>query len=380
MTALEAGRIPLALYVHLPWCLRKCPYCDFNSHAVRESLNEQAYVQALLDDLRSQTDRAGGRRIGSIFIGGGTPSLFSGAAIGELLRGVAACLPLADDVEITLEANPGTADAAHFAAYRRAGVNRLSIGVQSLNNEHLQALGRIHDAELARQAFDMARAAGFDNINLDLMFGLPQQTEAQALEDLSLALEWAPEHLSWYQLTIEPNTLFYSQPPAVPEDDVLWAMQRQGQTLLEQAGYAQYEISAYARPGRQCRHNLNYWRFGDYLGIGAGAHGKWTSTGTIRRYHKPRHPNDYQRHPQQDKSHRLSRADIVLESMMNVLRLRQGIELPALWRHTGLSQKDFEPGWSQGCQSGLLRVEHGRVYPSGRGRAFLNELLELFYA
>ncbi|RTZ79468.1 MAG: YggW family oxidoreductase, partial [Gammaproteobacteria bacterium] len=279
----EATSPPLGLYVHIPWCVRKCPYCDFNSHAAQGELEEQAYVDALLTDLARE--EAGGRVVETLFIGGGTPSLFSGEAITRLLQGIRDTLDLASDTEITLEANPGAVDAAHFEAYREAGVNRLSIGIQSFDGDALQRLGRIHDARQAVEAFETARAAGFENINLDLMFGLPQQKLEEALDDLRRAIALGPEHLSWYQLTLEPHTPFHRHPPPLPADDLVWEMQEQGLELLAKAGYGRYETSAHALVGWRCRHNLNYWRFGDYLGIGAGAHGKITA-GEVTRYWK----------------------------------------------------------------------------------------------
>nr|MBP8262565.1 radical SAM family heme chaperone HemW [Pseudomonas sp.] len=265
---------PLSLYVHIPWCVKKCPYCDFNSHAAGPSLPEEAYVDALLADLEAEREQAQGRPLRSIFFGGGTPSLFSAKALGRFLDGAQQRLSFSEDIEITLEANPGTFEQAKFTAYRQLGINRLSIGIQSFQDSKLKALGRIHDGGEAVRAADMARAAGFDNFNLDLMHGLPEQTLEEALADLHLAIAQQPSHLSWYQLTMEPNTQFWSQPPSLPEDDILWDIQEAGQALLAEQGYAQYETSAYARPQRQARHNLNYWTFGDFIGIGAGAHGK----------------------------------------------------------------------------------------------------------
>ncbi len=282
---------PLALYVHIPWCVRKCPYCDFNSHAAGPELPEEAYVDALLADLEQDLRHVHGRRLGSIFFGGGTPSLFSAKALGRLLEGVERRVGFADGIEITLEANPGTFEQVKFADYRRLGINRLSIGVQSFQADKLQALGRIHDGAEAVRAADMARQAGFDNFNLDLMHGLPGQSLDDALADLRQALALAPTHLSWYQLTMEPNTVFWSQPPELPEDDILWDIQEAGQALLDEHGYRQYETSAYARDGLHARHNLNYWSFGDFLGIGAGAHAKLSAPdGRIVRTWKTRLP------------------------------------------------------------------------------------------
>ena len=285
---------PLALYVHIPWCVKKCPYCDFNSHAAGPNLPEQDYVAALLADLEQELPAVHNRPLSSIFIGGGTPSLFSASAIGQLLEGVAQRISFAPEIEITLEANPGTFEQDKFTAYRALGINRLSIGIQSFQDDKLKALGRIHGAEEALRAAEMARKAGFDNYNLDLMHGLPGQSLSDALFDLQTAMAQQPTHLSWYQLTIEPNTHYYSAPPQLPEDELLWDIQETGQALLADAGFMQYEVSAYAQPGRQARHNLNYWQFGDFIGIGAGAHGKLsTPNGLIYRNWKTRLPKDY---------------------------------------------------------------------------------------
>jgi putative oxygen-independent coproporphyrinogen III oxidase len=285
---------PLSLYVHVPWCVRKCPYCDFNSHAAK-SVPEAEYVRALLDDLRQESPSVEGRSVQTVFIGGGTPSLLSGAAVGDLLEGIAATVDLAADAEVTLEANPGTVERARFSAFRTAGVNRLSIGVQSFDDARLRTLGRIHTGREAAAAADAARAAGFDNFNLDLMFGLPDQTVAHAASDLRRAIDLEPAHLSWYQLTLEPNTRFHQFPPRLPDDDAVAAMQTEGAALLRSSGFGQYEVSAFANPGRRCAHNLNYWTFGDYLGIGAGAHGKLTRSAdaSIERTWKERSPERY---------------------------------------------------------------------------------------
>ncbi|MEG2831052.1 MAG: radical SAM family heme chaperone HemW, partial [Edwardsiella sp. (in: enterobacteria)] len=285
---------PLSLYIHIPWCVQKCPYCDFNSHAQKGEIPQQAYVDHLLADLDQELPRVAGRPLSTLFIGGGTPSLLSGEALQRLLDGVRARLPLAADAEITLEANPGTVEAERFSAYQRAGVNRISIGVQSFSADKLQRLGRIHGPQEAIAAARLATALGLRSFNLDLMHGLPQQSQEEALDDLRQAIALNPPHLSWYQLTIEPNTLFGSRPPRLPDDDALWEIFEQGDHLLRASGYQQYETSAYALPGRQCQHNLNYWRFGDYLGIGCGAHGKLTfADGRIERRAKTRHPRGY---------------------------------------------------------------------------------------
>jgi len=366
----EATSPPLGLYVHIPWCVRKCPYCDFNSHAAQGELEEQAYVDALLTDLARE--EAGGRVVETLFIGGGTPSLFSGEAITRLLQGIRDTLDLASDTEITLEANPGAVDAAHFEAYREAGVNRLSIGIQSFDGDALQRLGRIHDARQAVEAFETARAAGFENINLDLMFGLPQQKLEEALDDLRRAIALGPEHLSWYQLTLEPHTPFHRHPPPLPADDLVWEMQEQGLELLAKAGYGRYETSAHALEGWRCRHNLNYWRFGDYLGIGAGAHGKITA-GEVTRYWKERHPVRYLESPGKTGSRQVRGKELALEFLMNALRLAEGVEEELFFRRTGLPVRSLEPVLTRMRKRGLMEVK--RLQATPRGYDFLNDLL-----
>jgi oxygen-independent coproporphyrinogen-3 oxidase len=373
---------PLSLYVHIPWCVRKCPYCDFNSHAAPEQLPEADYVRALLDDLDSELPLIQGRPLQSIFIGGGTPSLFSAQAIGQIIAGVAARTPFANDIEITLEANPGTFEQARFEGFRAAGVNRLSIGIQSFNATHLQRLGRIHNPA---EALAAARAAVeiFPRVNLDLMHGLPQQTPAEAMDDLQQALAINPGHLSWYQLTIEPNTEFHARPPSLPLDEALWEIQEQGQALLEQAGYRQYEISAYAQPDRQARHNLNYWQFGDYIGIGAGAHGKLSRYEgdqlVIERRHKLRQPKGYF-----DPALRLAGQEVIaaderaFEFMLNALRLSDGVSAELFQARTGLPLESIAPTLQQARRRGLLLDQPDRLAPTLQGRLFLNDLLELF--
>jgi oxygen-independent coproporphyrinogen-3 oxidase len=379
--------IPLGLYVHYPWCLQKCPYCDFNSHA-QGRVADSIYVQALLADLEAQSyDRrhgqgpgGPGRPINSIFIGGGTPSLLSGQALAQLLQGIGRLLPLSPQLEISLEANPGAVDAEHFTAYRAAGVNRLSIGVQSFDDACLRRIGRVHDAAQAVRAVELARAAGFDNLNIDLMFGLPGQSQAQALADLRQALALGPEHLSWYQLSLEPNTPFYQNPPSLPDDEALADMQEQGQEFLEQAGLRQYEVSAYARSGRACRHNLNYWQFGDYLGIGAGAHGKLTQvSGQIHRYARPRGPSQYLTDPAvRSPCRTLAASELPLEFMLNALRLKQGVDL-ALFRHrTGLDPECLTQPLQQARARELLQPDPSRLQASPLGWRFLNDLIGLF--
>ncbi|MFT0181696.1 radical SAM family heme chaperone HemW [Pseudomonas benzopyrenica] len=372
---------PLALYVHIPWCVRKCPYCDFNSHAAGPTLPETEYVDALLADLDQDLIHVHGRPLTSIFFGGGTPSLFSAEALGRLLDGVARRLSLAPDIEITLEANPGTFEQAKFVAYRGLGINRLSIGIQSFQDAKLKALGRIHGRDEAIRAADRARAAGFDNFNLDLMHGLPEQSVADALGDLEQAIALAPTHLSWYQLTMEPNTVFWSQPPELPEDDTLWDIQEAGQARLAVAGYQQYETSAYAQPGRQARHNLNYWGFGDFLGIGAGAHAKLSAPdGTLLRTWKTRLPKDYLDPAKafQAGAKALAPADLPFDFMMNALRLVDGV--PAAWypQRTGQSLDSLAPALTAARQAGLLAEDAQRLRPTARGQLFLNDLLQSF--
>jgi oxygen-independent coproporphyrinogen-3 oxidase len=377
---------PLSLYIHFPWCVRKCPYCDFNSHAARGNVPEQAYVEALLRDLEQELPAVWGRTVQTVFMGGGTPSLFSAAAIDRLLSGVRARLPLNPDAEITLEANPGTFEQDKFAGYRAAGVNRLSLGVQSFADAQLQQLGRVHSATEALHAARAARAAGFDNFNLDLMFGLPGQGIADAVADLAAATDLNPTHLSWYQLTIEPNTLFHARPPALPDDDLKWAIQQAGQSHLAAHGYTQYEVSAYARAGRQCRHNLNYWRFGDYIGIGAGAHGKLTDAGqsaVLRRW-KKRHPQDYLASAGTDAclegQRQLDAGDAVFEFALNRLRLREGFALTDFARVCGLEPEHILPLLRQARDDGLLILNEGGVRHTERGWRFLDNLIERFLA
>ena len=317
--------IPLSLYIHIPWCLRKCPYCDFNSHASPTDLPEKPYIQALLTNLSQELPYIWGRKLESIFIGGGTPSLFSADSIDELLCGIRTMLPFRPNIEVTLEANPGTFEQEKFKGFRQAGINRLSVGIQSFNVEHLQALGRVHNRDEALRAADIARHAGFDNFNLDLMFGLPAQSIEQALADLQQAIDLQPTHLSWYQLTLEPNTYFYKHPPVLPGDDLIADMQFKGQELLSHSCYTQYEVSAYARPGFECRHNRNYWEFGDYVAIGAGAHGKITNPaeGSITRYHNYRQPTEYMQQVSRGMARSgqqvLTEADVVFEFTLNAL-------------------------------------------------------------
>ena len=372
---------PLAAYVHIPWCVRKCPYCDFNSHTSDSALPEDAYIDALIADLDENLQYTHGRELTSIFFGGGTPSLFSAASLGRLLEAMQQRLNFSRDIEITLEANPGTFEQAKFMGYRAAGINRLSIGIQSFNPTHLKALGRIHDDQEALTAVDMARRAGFDNLNLDLMHGLPGQSLEQARADIDQAITLAPEHLSWYQLTLEPNTVFYSRPPVLPVEDVLWDIQEAGQARLAETGYGQYEISAYARNGHQARHNLNYWRYGDFLGIGAGAHGKLTHPdGPVERYWKTRQPRDYLNPGKifHAGSKQLTAQELPFDFLMNALRLVDGV--PSHWynERTGQPIEAIAPLLDRAVQRGLLEPWQQQLRPTEKGRLFLNDLLEMF--
>jgi len=373
---------PLSLYIHFPWCVRKCPYCDFNSHAVRGDLPEDQYIDALLADLESDLPRVWGRPVRSVFLGGGTPSLFSPEAIERLLAGVRARVTLVPEAEVTLEANPGTVETERFRGYRAAGVNRLSIGIQSFQPEQLQKLGRIHGRDEALAAAQAARAAGFDNFNLDLMFGLPQQTLDEALADLRTALALNPTHLSLYQLTLEPNTLFHAQPPELPDEDVLAAMQEALQAELADAGFTQYEVSAYARAGRRCRHNLNYWQFGDYLGIGAGAHAKITDADGITRLWKVKQPRNFLETAGTPAGlggeQRPSRDDVAFEFMLNALRLPEGVSAILFSERTGLDPSCMQKPLTQAMARGLLEPGLEHIRPTPLGRRFLNELVALF--
>jgi len=372
---------PLSLYVHIPWCVRKCPYCDFNSHEARGEVPEAAYVEALVSDLELALPAIWGRRVYSIFFGGGTPSLFSARAIDALLSAFRARLALAPECEITLEANPGTFEVEKFRDFRSAGVNRLSVGIQSFDPRHLRALGRIHDDAEARRAVEIALGS-FDNVNLDLMYALPEQTLAEAEADLRTAVSFGTPHLSFYHLTIEPNTLFHRHPPSVPDDDSSAAMQELIEGRLAAAGYVHYETSAYARPGRECRHNLNYWRFGDYLGIGAGAHSKLSFPDRILRQARSKQPGEYLKRvadsaPVQEQ-HEVSRADAVFEFMMNALRLTEGFPVALFTEHTGLPITAAEKPLAQAESRGLIVRDHERIRPTELGRRFLNDLLQMF--
>lgn len=371
---------PLSLYIHIPWCVRKCPYCDFNSHE-SQLIPEQEYVAALLSDLDNDHQLAQGRRLGSIFFGGGTPSLFSAASIGSILQGAQRLVGFNDKIEITLETNPGTAEYDNLSGYRDAGVNRLSFGVQSFSDRQLQRLGRIHSSAEALRAFRHARRAGFDNINIDLMHGLPEQNQSEALHDLTCAIELEPEHISWYQLTIEPNTVFYNRPPPLPDDDVLSDIQEAGHALLAQHQFSQYEISAYCQPGRQALHNLNYWQFGDYLAIGAGAHGKIThKSGGIERYWKTRKPADYLQidNPFTAGRQTIPRDKQTLEFMMNSLRLVQGIPRRYFSERTEITDVSLNDPLAALIAKGLMTDNALQLQATPLGLRFLNNVLEYF--
>ncbi len=377
----DVASIPLALYLHFPWCVRKCPYCDFNSHPVGSSLDEAGYVDAMVADLALELSRFPVQRpVSSIFLGGGTPSLFSPEILGELLGRIGGMLEFAADVEITMEANPGTTEHADFSAYRAAGINRLSLGVQSFNADNLRRLGRIHSGDDAARAMEQARDGGFDNVNIDLMHGLPGQTVETAMDDLERAISLEPGHLSVYQLTLEPNTVFHRYPPTLPPDDTLFAIQEALQAVLAAAGYPQYEVSAYARPGLACRHNRNYWTFGDYLGIGAGAHGKITSIdGRITRRARRKHPGGYLAVAGRDdavaETRELDPADRLIEYLMNALRLRDGFTLAVASARTGLSPDQFSRALGPALERGLVEHNDERIRCTPRGYLFLDTIL-----
>ena len=372
---------PLALYVHIPWCVRKCPYCDFNSHEAHGDLPEERYVAALTADLEQALPFVWGRRVHCLFFGGGTPSLLSARALDEILCVIRARLPLSPDAEITLEANPGTFEARKFAEFRALGINRLSIGIQSFNPQHLRALGRIHDDQEARQAVDIAHST-FENFNLDLMYALPGQTLEQADADICSAIALAPTHVSAYHLTIEPNTWFHRHPPPVPDDELSATMQERLEERLAQAGYVHYETSAFARPGRECGHNLNYWRFGDYLGIGAGAHGKLSLPHRIFRQMRHKHPREYMERALQGKpvqeEHDVPAADLPFEFMMNALRLVEGFPVQMFQERIGLPIGTVAKQLERAESVGLIERDPERIAPTLRGQRFLNELLQLF--
>lgn len=375
---------PLSLYIHVPWCVRKCPYCDFNSHKSPDTLPEQDYVDALIRDLEQEVPHVWGRTVQTIFIGGGTPSLFSAEAYDRLFSSIRALIPLSSQIEITLEANPGTFEAQRFADYRDLGINRLSIGIQSFNNQSLTALGRIHDSQQAIKAVETAHKVGFENFNIDLMFGLPHQTEKTARNDVETAIALEPSHISYYQLTLEPNTLFYTQPPKLPDEDPIIDWQIANQQRLADAGYQQYEVSAYAKNNQQCRHNVNYWQFGDYLGIGAGAHGKISDAAkqSITRRAKQKQPQafmDTAGTPAAIQSEdNIHRTDIGFEFMLNALRLTDGFPTPLFYQHAGIPISHINKALQQAEQLDLLKWDIHRIKPTEKGLRYLNVLIELF--
>ena len=375
---------PLSLYVHLPWCVRKCPYCDFNSHTAGDAAPKRRYLDALVRDLRMESRRAGDRPLESIFLGGGTPSLFSPDEIGELLQAVNQQFEVVRDIEITMEANPGTVECGSPAGYRAAGVTRLSVGAQSFSDRMLKVLGRIHSSADISRAVREARDSGFDNLNIDLMHGLPGQTPEMALADLRSAIDLGPSHISWYQLTLEPNTVFYARPPAnMPDDDVAFEIQEQGQAKLAEQGYEQYEVSAYARGGRRCAHNMNYWTFGDYLAVGAGAHGKISHAGAVYRYQKPANPLQYmtsrEAAAQSTPLAALERDELIFDFMLNALRLTDGFAEALFQDRTGLTSKDLSIATEKARQRGLIeRNSDHNWQPTELGSRFLNDLQSEF--
>jgi len=369
---------PLSLYIHIPWCVRKCPYCDFNSHEARGGIPEKEYVAALVRDLELALPQIWGRKVYTVFFGGGTPSLLSGESVAEILRQVRMLLPLDLNAEITLEVNPGTVEADKFAMFREAGVNRLSLGIQSFNDAHLQALGRIHSADEAKRAIAIAQQH-FDNINLDLMYALPSQTLDEALQDVQTALQFKPQHLSCYHLTLEPNTLFAHQPPEVPDDDASSEMQQHIEELLAAHGYEHYETSAFAQPKKRSRHNLNYWQFGDYLGIGAGAHSKLSFHDKVVRQARPKQPQAYMESVVQDEQ-LLGKDDLAFEFMMNALRLNGGFDEALFQERTSLPLLVIRRELEEAEKRGLLQREGQRIAPTEMGQRFLNDLLQIFLA
>lgn len=372
---------PLSLYLHFPWCVRKCPYCDFNSHEASGSVPEQAYLDALRADLEQALPLIWGRKIYTIFIGGGTPSLLSAAGLDRLMSDVRSLLPIDGAAEITMEANPGTFEAEKFASYAGSGINRLSIGIQSFNSQHLSALGRIHDGDEARRAIDIAQA-NFSNINLDLMYALPEQTLAQAREDIATAIGFAPSHLSLYHLTMEPNTVFAKYPPSVPDDDASAAMQDMLAERTASAGYRHYEVSAFAQAGRQARHNQNYWEFGDYLGIGAGAHSKLSFPHRVVRQARYKQPAAYMQHAAAGNAiaeeAEITRDELGFEFILNASRLTEGFDVRLFNERTGLGLNGIEQGLNLAERKGLIERDHKRIRPTALGQRFLNDLQQIF--
>jgi len=372
---------PLSLYIHIPWCVRKCPYCDFNSHENFNTDNEARYVDCLINDLEQELESVQGRKLTSIFFGGGTPSLFSAESIDKILKATQQRIAFTDTIEITLEANPGTVEQEKFLGFAQAGINRLSIGVQSFQPDHLKKLGRIHSNTEALTAAKTAIAAGINNFNIDLMHGLPDQTVDQAIEDIEQAISLKPTHISWYQLTIEKNTAFFNQPPTLPHEDLLFSIQQAGETVLAKHNFLQYEVSAYSKINRQAKHNLNYWQFGDYIGIGAGAHGKYTdlTIHQVIRRQKSRQPDDYmERANYCSKETKVEPDELVFEFMLNALRLTQGFDLTLFEQGTGLPIKVIEPTLNQLVEKQLMQIDKNTLQTTALGKRYLNTLVEAF--
>ena len=374
---------PLSLYIHFPWCVQKCPYCDFNSHEQKSPINENNYIKTLLNDLENDLPLVWGRKINTIFMGGGTPSLFSPESIEQLLAGIRSRIPLSPNAEITMEANPGTLENERLFGFRESGLNRISLGVQSFNDEHLNKLGRIHNSEAASKAIKMTKQAGFKKINIDLMFALPNQTLEQAMLDIKTAISYSPTHISYYQLTIEPNTAFHNKPPLLPNDDLSWDIFEKGQEELAKSGFKQYEVSAYAKSGQACRHNINYWQFGDYLGIGAGAHAKITdgSQQNITRYWKNKHPKDYltkKGGTYRAGTRTIDGHELVFEFLLNALRLNEGFSVNTYLNHTGLSENLLRERLEKSISQNLIQWDQQShiIKTTENGKKFLNEILQ----
>jgi putative oxygen-independent coproporphyrinogen III oxidase len=382
MTQTLGEKIPLSLYIHIPWCIHKCPYCDFNSYTAPKKIPEIDYLNALILDLKNDLTKISNRKLHSIFIGGGTPSLLSPDIITKLLNKIITSIPIKDNIEITLEANPGTVTKKQLHTLRTAGINRLSIGIQSFQNDKLEALGRIHDRKEAIQAIKMAQAAGFSNINIDLMYGIPKQTVQDAIYDIKSALSLKPTHLSWYQLTIEPHSVFYKHPIKLPDEDLIWNMQQHGQQIIDYFGFKQYEISAYSKPNFQCQHNLNYWQFGDYLGIGAGAHSKITDLNSnfITRISKYKNPKIYlEKNPNLIATqHNINNKELVLEFMINALRLTGAIPTKLFTERTNLDLNSIINPLNEAQHCGFLKWNKKNIITTPLGKRFLNELLRIF--
>ena len=375
----QVSNIPLSLYVHIPWCIKKCPYCDFNSHEARKALPQELYINALIADLHAQVDYLNQQELISIFIGGGTPSLFSAKCISHLLDEANKTLTFTHDIEITLEANPGSIDQKNFSGYFAAGVNRISIGIQSFSNTQLKALGRVHDSQAAIDAVAVAKQAGFKNINIDLMHGLPQQSLSLAKHDIQQAIALEPQHISYYQLTIEPNTRFYQHRPTLPNSELCWEIQEQGKALLAEHGYQQYEVSAYTKDDKVCRHNLNYWQFGDYLGIGAGAHQKLSFKNKIVRSEKSPHPQQYMRSVTDGtykSAKMLTEQEIIFEFLLNALRLRSGFSIPMFESHTQLKFELLHKHLKDTIAQGLLLHQDEHIFCSDQGYRYLDDVLQ----